>query len=216
MANYTAHYHLHQWEPEDSFLRGDFNEDFQKIDAGLAGRGDCSLLFGSYVGTGTCGPSEPTVLTLGIPAKALWVSCGSRHAVFLRGNTQAVNFSTSDGELLEVEWTQDGLSWKLGGGLYNHDYQQLNEKGTTYYYAALYQESKEAPGHIRGRLAFLGFGDQNSADSEGTLHKSTIPGALDRPGVLTGGQGLSLHGTITSIDQGLFANYLNIEVVGAD
>ena len=50
MANYTAHYHLHQWEPEDSFLRGDFNEDFQKIDAGLAGRGDCSLLFGSYVG----------------------------------------------------------------------------------------------------------------------------------------------------------------------
>ena len=102
MANYTAHYHLHQWEPEDSFLRRDFNEDFQKIDAGLAGRGDCSLLFGSYVGTGTCGPSEPTVLTLGIPAKALWVSCGSRHAVFLRGNTQAVNFSTSDGELLEV------------------------------------------------------------------------------------------------------------------
>ena len=70
MANYTAHYHLHQWEPEDSFLRRDFNEDFQKIDAGLAGRGDCSLLFGSYVGTGTCGPSEPTVLTLGIPAKA--------------------------------------------------------------------------------------------------------------------------------------------------
>lgn len=114
MANYTAHYHLHQWEPEDSFLRRDFNEDFQKIDAGLAGRGDCSLLFGSYVGTGTCGPSEPTVLTLGIPAKALWVSCGSRHAVFLRGNTQAVNFSTSDGELLEGEWTQDGLSWKLG------------------------------------------------------------------------------------------------------
>ena len=114
MANYTAHYHLHQWEPEDSFLRRDFNEDFQKIDAGLAGRGDCSLLFGSYVGTGTCGPSEPTALTLGIPAKALWVSCGSCHAVFLRGNTQAVNFSTSDGELLEVEWTQDGLSWKLG------------------------------------------------------------------------------------------------------
>ena len=52
MANYTQHYHLHQWEPEDSFLRRDFNEDFQKIDAGLAGRGDCSLLFGSYVGTG--------------------------------------------------------------------------------------------------------------------------------------------------------------------
>ena len=184
MANYTAHYHLHQWEPEDSFLRGDFNEDFQKIDAGLAGRGDCSLLFGSYVGTGTCGPSEPTALTLGIPAKALWVSCGSRHAVFLRGNTQAVNFSTSDGELLEVEWTQDGLSWKLGGGLYNHDYQQLNEAGTTYYYAALYQESKKAPGNTRGLLAFLGFGDQNSADSEGTANQLIAGGRIDnRPSI---------------------------------
>ena len=55
-----------------------------------------------------------------------------------------------------MEWTQDGLSWKLGGGLYNHDYQQLNEKGTTYYYAALYQESKEAPGNTRGLLASWG------------------------------------------------------------
>ena len=155
MANYTAHYHLHQWEPEDSFLRRDFNEDFQKIDAGLAGRGDCSLLFGSYVGTGTCGPSEPTALTLGIPAKALWVSCGSRHAVFLRGNTQAVNFSTSDGELLEVEWTQDGLSWKLGGGLYNHDYQQLNEKGTTYY-TRRYTKKARRPREIPGASLLLG------------------------------------------------------------
>ena len=27
MANYTQYYHLHQWEPEDSFLRTDFNGD---------------------------------------------------------------------------------------------------------------------------------------------------------------------------------------------
>ena len=31
MANYTEYYHLHQWEPEDSFLRMDFNEDFAKL-----------------------------------------------------------------------------------------------------------------------------------------------------------------------------------------
>ena len=36
MANYTEHYQLHQWVPEDDFLRTDFNEDFQKIDAGIA------------------------------------------------------------------------------------------------------------------------------------------------------------------------------------
>ncbi|MEI3262955.1 MAG: hypothetical protein V8S11_14370 [Flavonifractor plautii] len=31
MANYTQHYHLHQWEPEDSFLRTDFNGDFRPL-----------------------------------------------------------------------------------------------------------------------------------------------------------------------------------------
>ena len=35
MANYTQHYQLHQWVPEDDFLRTDFNTDFQKIDTAL-------------------------------------------------------------------------------------------------------------------------------------------------------------------------------------
>ena len=35
MANYTPNYRLHQWEPEDKFLRTDFNEDFSTIDAAL-------------------------------------------------------------------------------------------------------------------------------------------------------------------------------------
>lgn len=37
MADYTEHYQLHQWVPEDDFLRTDFNTDFAKIDAALAG-----------------------------------------------------------------------------------------------------------------------------------------------------------------------------------
>ena len=37
MATYTENYQLHQWVPEDDFLRTDFNTDFQKIDAALAG-----------------------------------------------------------------------------------------------------------------------------------------------------------------------------------
>lgn len=32
MANYTPNYQLHQWEPQDPFLRTDFNQDLQKID----------------------------------------------------------------------------------------------------------------------------------------------------------------------------------------
>ena len=42
MASYTEHYQLHQWVPEDDFLRTDFNEDFAKIDAALGGQaGNC-------------------------------------------------------------------------------------------------------------------------------------------------------------------------------
>ena len=36
MATYTSNYQLHQWAPEDNFLRTDFNEDFAKIDTGIA------------------------------------------------------------------------------------------------------------------------------------------------------------------------------------
>ena len=35
MATYTPNYGLHQWVPEDQFLRTDFNEDFQKIDTAI-------------------------------------------------------------------------------------------------------------------------------------------------------------------------------------
>ena len=48
MANYTQYYHLHQWEPEDSFLRTDFNGDLSAIDAALLGveRDKCSAAMG--------------------------------------------------------------------------------------------------------------------------------------------------------------------------
>ena len=36
-TNYTANYGLCQWEPEDNFLREEFNQDNAKIDAALAG-----------------------------------------------------------------------------------------------------------------------------------------------------------------------------------
>ena len=37
MATYTENFGLHQWVPEDDFLRTDFNEDFAKIDAAIKG-----------------------------------------------------------------------------------------------------------------------------------------------------------------------------------
>jgi len=37
-TNHTPHYSLSQWEAGDQFSRGDFNSDFAKIDAALAGK----------------------------------------------------------------------------------------------------------------------------------------------------------------------------------
>ena len=34
-TNKTEHYGLHQWVPEDDFLRTDFNENFEKLDSAL-------------------------------------------------------------------------------------------------------------------------------------------------------------------------------------
>ena len=53
MASYTQNYQLHQWEPEDPFLRTDFNEDLEKIDSALkeANTGPACVT-GSYLGTG--------------------------------------------------------------------------------------------------------------------------------------------------------------------
>ncbi|WP_186566636.1 hypothetical protein [Lawsonibacter celer] len=51
MANYTDNYQLHQWEPGDDFLRTDFNEDFQKIDAALGALRQETVPLKEYVST---------------------------------------------------------------------------------------------------------------------------------------------------------------------
>ena len=82
MADYTEHYQLHQWVPEDDFLRTDFNTDFAKIDAALAGlaadleesdaaretlAGRPELTWGSYAGSG----EETQSVSLGFAPRAV-------------------------------------------------------------------------------------------------------------------------------------------------
>ena len=66
MATYTSNYGLHQWAPEDNFLRTDFNQDLEKIDTALGQKAEGStvdalenqvekkaeLVIGSYTGNG--------------------------------------------------------------------------------------------------------------------------------------------------------------------
>ncbi|OUQ56408.1 hypothetical protein B5E56_13095 [Flavonifractor sp. An112] len=67
MANYTEHYQLHQWEPEDPFLRTDFNEDLEKIDHILSGFPE--IIVGTYVGDG----SHNRTIDLGFMPRLLYV-----------------------------------------------------------------------------------------------------------------------------------------------
>ena len=95
MASYTTNYQLHQWEASDSFLRTDFNTDFQKIDAtikgvetaantALAGKastaaleavqtlaeGKCGVVSGRYTGNGIGLWS----ISLGVYPQAVFIS----------------------------------------------------------------------------------------------------------------------------------------------
>ena len=89
LATYTENFGLHQWVPEDDFLRTDFNTDFQKIDAAIKGvetgadtalalkadagttqtalAAKAEIAVGAYTGDGT----ESRTITLGFQPKAL-------------------------------------------------------------------------------------------------------------------------------------------------
>ena len=143
MASYTQNYQLHQWEPEDNFLRTDFNQDFSRIDTALKGLADkvVQTVSGSYVGTGEYGaehpsqlefPFEPDVVVI-VADKTNLLKAGT---VLLRGQSQSAgigsNYSGGSGLNLTLTWSGQALSWY---GL-DADY-QLNREGDTYRYFAL-------------------------------------------------------------------------------
>ena len=114
MATYTENYQLHQWVPEDDFLRTDFNTDFQKIDAALgalktlaegkAGQGDLDalesaiasvqtlangrarIITGSYTGN----IDVPRTVSTGVTPKVLVITANDSSYVAIQGGT-AVN-----------------------------------------------------------------------------------------------------------------------------
>ncbi len=54
-SNYTTNYELPLWEPQDSFLRTEFNDANQKIDTALTAANAERIHVGSYTGDGTTG-----------------------------------------------------------------------------------------------------------------------------------------------------------------
>ena len=139
MASYTTNYQLHQWVPEDDFLRTDFNTDFQKIDAAIKGvetaantalalkadkteltqacgaldEAKCETLTGSYTGNG----ANTRTIDLGCAPRAVFV-----------GEFLAVPGMTSN-YLLSL--TASGFQVRDSLGT------STNSSGETYYYLAL-------------------------------------------------------------------------------
>lgn len=49
-SNKSEHFQLHLWNPQDDFLREEFNENFAALDAATGGK--IGAVFGSYTGNG--------------------------------------------------------------------------------------------------------------------------------------------------------------------
>ena len=121
MATYTENYQLHQWVPEDDFLRTDFNTDFQKIDEALAGLqtaldGKCQLKRGNFNGNGG---SSRLVITGPTP-----------EAVILSTGSTVVSVISDDSTISGVKIVDNGFEVYSGSP-------NMNQSGKRYNYVAL-------------------------------------------------------------------------------
>ena len=141
----TTNYQLNQWAKSDRVMMDDFNADNAKIDAALkanadaiaetaAACGNCRIVYGSYVGNGQYGSSNPKTLTFdGTP---LFVALSGRYHFFaVKGCSFVQTLSSpSLADLsLPLTWDDRSVSWY---STENADKQQ-NLSGTDYFYIAL-------------------------------------------------------------------------------
>ena len=128
-SNYTEYYDLCQWEATDQVQRTDFNADNAKIDAALAGKGNCRLYTGSYVGTGTKEQSFT------FPAKPYFAAImgGSFFIIMAHGITSTVSLSSFRQTSVDIAWTGNTASWEV----HNYDQDACNTENVTYQVIAL-------------------------------------------------------------------------------
>ena len=156
LLNQTTNYGLTQWEATDRILMEDFNDDNAAIDAALAahdgdiaaleaavaGKGNCQIVFGSYTGTGSYGSSSPCVLTFNHQPIFVYVIPQIRsgahdiHLKLLRNVPYAISLDTNSGYVIGVEWTDNSVKWYSISAV-NSAEMQLNTANAVYAYMAL-------------------------------------------------------------------------------
>lgn len=138
MASYTEHYHLHQWTPEDAFLRTDFNTDLSAIDQALGELdsavdlcGNCEVIHGSYTGTGEIGDETPNTLTFPVKPELVTISDDSTIGFTIYSSKGLILLQVGSSNYCHASWSKNGktLSWYAPG---NFAADQLNALGRVY------------------------------------------------------------------------------------
>ena len=136
-SNYTENYQLPIWAADDAFLRTEFNEANEKIDAALGvlaqSMGNCRIVTGSYTGTGEYGSAHPNTLTFDGPPLLLFVG---KYWQFwaIRGSTGAAPIGGGNNvQSVTLTWNGNTVQWYSS----RSETSQLNEAQTTYHYLAL-------------------------------------------------------------------------------
>ena len=142
--NYTTNYQLPQWVQEDRIMMEDFNDMTAKVDEALgehetllSGVGNCKIVAGSYVGTGTY---YDTKNTLTFPGKPMMVvlfqqirsGSGNNRMIMIRGATWSYSYDEYSNSRNGVTWGETSVSWSCNSATY-----QYNEEGQSYCYIAL-------------------------------------------------------------------------------
>ena len=132
MAAYTENFGLHQWVPEDDFLRSDFNADFAKIDQALAAAltdddltdlwgealSKCRLYFGAILGNG----AASRVVDIGVEPIAVLIT---------NTETMATVMFTLNNPVGPLTTVDNGFQVGVGGTI------PQNVSGTKYCYFCL-------------------------------------------------------------------------------
>ena len=137
----TKNLNLNRWAPEDFVRLTQINQNFDKIDAEVGAlrtatqtAGNCRIVTGSYVGTGSYGSATPNTLTF--PGKPLmvFVNGGFTFTAVSPANTTAV--FQEGGNMyysIQLTWQDNSVSWYHENSVGSH----MNVLGRTYYYMAL-------------------------------------------------------------------------------
>ena len=130
-SNYTENYQLPLWAADDAFLRTEFNDANQKIDAALGTIP--KIVLGSYTGTGTYGSGSPCSLSFGRKPALVLVRDGDHILSLMNPVTDSPNTAHSNYGVNTASWSETGVSWYCLRGA---DY-QMNTEGRSYPYLAI-------------------------------------------------------------------------------